>query len=404
MRDEPRIENPNSKSKRVTPKTSKVANMAEQLTLAGIADDLEDPRYLSEQLITYLGNKRSLLRAIENVVIDVRASLGGRRLRSADVFAGSGVVSRMLKRHSEKIHSNDFEGYAALISRAYLTNLDEVDFKELNEAVSRINSIVESGKGPKGFISKLYAPKDDLNIQADERVFYTQENAQRLDAYTQLIHSEPDHLRDLLLAPLLSAASIHANTGGVFKGFYKDSNGVGKFGGSGADALSRITAPITLKPIILSKFNSKSNVTQLDAAHLSDHLDEIDIAYLDPPYNQHPYGSNYFMLNLLVNYEEPKEISAVSGIPSDWKRSAYNKKRESMNALTSLVTDLPSKFVLVSFSDDGFLEPVELESMMKELGEVKVFDIDYSAYRASRNLSDRPIRITEHLFLLEKRQ
>lgn len=388
----------------MTPKTSKVMNMAEQLTLTGIADDLEDPRYLSEQLITYLGNKRSLLRAIENVVSNVRANLGGQRIRSADVFAGSGVVSRMLKRHSEQIHSNDFEGYAALISRAYLTNSDEVDFKELNKAVSRINTIVESGKGPKGFISRLYAPNDDLNIQAHERVFYTQENAKRLDAYAQLIQSEPDHLRDLLLAPLLSAASIHANTGGVFKGFYKDSNGVGKFGGSGADALSRITAPITLKPIILSRFNSNSRVTQLDAADLSNHLNEIDIAYLDPPYNQHPYGSNYFMLNLLVNYDEPKEISTVSGIPSDWKRSAYNKKRESMNALTSLVTDLPSKFVLVSFSNDGFLEPVELESMMKELGEVKVFDIDYSAYRASRNLSDRPIRITEHLFLLEKRQ
>lgn len=394
----------NSKSNRMTPKTSKVMNMAEQLTLTGIADDLEDPRYLSEQLITYLGNKRSLLRAIENVVSNVRANLGGQRIRSADVFAGSGVVSRMLKRHSEQIHSNDFEGYAALISRAYLTNSDEVDFKELNKAVSRINTIVESGKGPKGFISRLYAPNDDLNIQAHERVFYTQENAKRLDAYAQLIQSEPDHLRDLLLAPLLSAASIHANTGGVFKGFYKDSNGVGKFGGSGADALSRITAPITLKPIILSRFNSNSRVTQLDAADLSNHLNEIDISYLDPPYNQHPYGSNYFMLNLLVNYDEPKEISTVSGIPSDWKRSAYNKKRESMNALTSLVTDLPSKFVLVSFSNDGFLEPVELESMMKELGEVKVFDIDYSAYRASRNLSDRPIRITEHLFLLEKRQ
>ncbi len=377
--------------------------MAEQMTLAGIADDLEDPHYLSDQLITYLGNKRSLLKAIENVVSGVRATVGDRRLRSADVFAGSGVVSRMLKRHSEEIHSNDFEGYAALISRAYLTNAEDVDFLELNETVSRINSIVESGKGPEGFIAKLYAPKDDQNIQPHERVFYTQENAKRLDAYAQLIHDEPEYIRHLLLAPLLSAASIHANTGGVFKGFYKDANGVGKFGGSGADALSRITAPIKLKPIILSRFNSDSRVTQLDAADLSQHLDELDIAYLDPPYNQHPYGSNYFMLNLLVNYEEPKEISNVSGIPADWRRSAYNKKRESMKALTSLVTDLPSKFILVSFSDDGFLEPTELESMMSELGKVEVFDIDYSAYRASRNLSDRPIRITEHLFLLEKR-
>ena len=32
---------------------------------------------------------------------------------------------------------------------------------------------------------------------------------------------------------------------------------------------------------------------------------DLDLAYFDPPYNQHPYGSNYFMLNLLVHYRRP---------------------------------------------------------------------------------------------------
>ena len=104
-----------------------------QLELAGIAPDMEIPEYLSDQLITYLGNKRTLINAIEEVVVGIRKELGGRRLRSADVFSGSGVVSRMLKKHSTHITTNDMELYAAIISRAYLSNREEVpwDLREI---------------------------------------------------------------------------------------------------------------------------------------------------------------------------------------------------------------------------------------------------------------------------------
>lgn len=62
-------------------------------------------------------------------------------------------------------------------------------------------------------------------------------------------------------------------------------------------------------------------------------MDEVDVVYLDPPYNQHPYGSNYFLLNLLVNYERPNDFSKVSGIPPDWNRSYYNKRAKAEDTL-----------------------------------------------------------------------
>ena len=31
----------------------------------------------------------------------------------------------------------------------------------------------------------------------------------------------------------------------------------------------------------------------------------MDIAYLDPPYNQHPYGSNYHVLNTVAVWDKP---------------------------------------------------------------------------------------------------
>ena len=374
-----------------------------QLEIEEFTSNIEDPAYLSEQLITYLGNKRSLIGSIEKVVQKVSKSLGNERLSTCDVFSGSGVVSRMLKKYSYEIHANDFESYAALVSRAYLTNKNEIDFASLSKSIEKINKIVLDGNGPKGFIRKLYSPVDDTKIKSGERVFYTNENARRIDAYAQLIREEPEELQDLLLGPLLSAASMHANTGGVFKGFYKNSDtGIGQFGGSGVDALSRIMSPIELKLPVLSKFDSKVNVTQADAAVLFNQMKPIDLAYLDPPYNQHPYGSNYFMLNLIVNYKEPLSISEVSGIPDDWQRSTYNKRNEAFDSLETLVTNLPSRFILLSFSDDGFLNPKDLQSLFKKLGKTEVFDIEYNTYRAARNLAGRAKKITEHLFLVEK--
>ena len=373
-----------------------------QLEIEGVLDGLENPSYLNSQLITYLGNKRSLLPNIETVVTDVRNRLGGRKIKSCDVFAGSGVVSRLLKKHSQYIHANDFEKYAALISEVYLSNQSEIDLDLITTRVNALNKIVESGGGPKGFISEMYAPRNDEDIRRGERVFYTAENARRLDAYAQLIQEENEEIKRFLLAPLLSAASIHANTGGVFKGFYKDKEGNGRFGGSGSDALSRIKAPIRLQPPILSNFSTENIITNLDAADISHIMDEVDLVYLDPPYNQHPYGSNYFMLNLIVDYRKPENVSNVSGIPEDWQRSAYNKRKESFNALSELVRNLKTRFVLLSFSDDGFLAPADLESLFQSEGEVEVFDIVYNTYRAARNLENRTGRITEHLFLLDR--
>ncbi len=76
----------------------------------------------------------------------------------------------------------------------------------------------------------------------------------------------PPDMRDLLPGPLLSEASIHANTAGVFKGFYKDRRtGVGRFGGTGSDALIRILGEITLEVPVLSNFECDYQVLQEDA-------------------------------------------------------------------------------------------------------------------------------------------
>jgi adenine-specific DNA-methyltransferase len=234
-------------------------------------------------------------------------------------------------------------------------------------------------------------------------VFYTTANARRLDNYRRLIETAPADLRDLLLGPLLSEASVHANTAGVFKGFYKNRRtGVGQFGGTGADALTRILGQIVLAPPVFSNFECDYEVFQEDANRLVRRLKNLDLAYLDPPYNQHPYGSNYFMLNLLVRYERPTHVSHVSGIPPDWRRSGYNVRGRCRELLEDLLVTIDAPFMLVSFNDEGFIAPNEMKRMLSALGSVHVVEKKYNAFRGARNFNNRRIHVTEHLFLLER--
>lgn len=372
----------------------------------GLDDQIEsgeDPTYLVRQLVTYIGNKRGLAGPIGQAVIDVRNRLGGRKLRSIDLFAGSGFVARLLKKHSSLVASNDLELYAQAIGECFLADRDEALLAEAAQHADRLNRAVLDGASHDGFIRELYSPVDDQDIQVGERVFYSNDNARRLDFYVQELAKVPDEIRRLLLGPLLSSASIHANTGGVFKGFYKDKNtGIGKFGAAAGDATSRILAPITLEAPVQSIFQSEHEIFRRDANDFAPELDAFDLVYIDPPYNQHPYGSNYFMLNLLANYERPEEVSLVSGIPTSWNRSGYNVKKRSLSLLTDLFETIPARFLLVSFNSEGYVSTEEIKGALEAHGRVDEEILKYNTYRASRNLRDRSIHVNEHLFLLDR--
>ena len=382
----------------------KITESSKQMSLWVDNPISDDPDYLTKQLITYIGNKRALLGQIGIAVERVKQRLGKSKLRVADLFSGSGVVSRYLKAHASLLISNDIEDYAAVISRCYLRNRSTVDFRALSETVSELNAKVADELFAPGFIEELYAPRDEANITIEDRVFYTRENARRIDNYRRLIERVPSEMKDLLLGPLLSEASVHANTAGVFKGFYKNRlTGVGQFGGSGSDALTRIMGRIVLEVPILSLFECEYEVFQEDANALARKLRGLDLVYIDPPYNQHPYGSNYFMLNLIVRYQRPAHISRVSGIPTDWRRSGYNVKSQALPLLRDLLHSIDASFLLVSFNNEGFIPPEIMRRTLNELGSVEVIELPYNAFRGSRNFNNRSIHVTEYLFLVERK-
>ncbi|MDR0403871.1 MAG: DNA adenine methylase [Treponema sp.] len=362
----------------------------------------ENREFLTRQLITYIGNKRALLGFIGEGVRRVQKRLGKNKLKTFDVFSGSGIVARYFKQFSSLLAAGDLEKYSTLTNECYLANRDDLDITLLKNYYREIVKESEACL-TRGLISELYAPKDDKNIRAGERVFYTSRNAMYIDTVRQLAEQIPENERKFFVAPLLSEASIHANTSGVFKGFYKNrETGVGQFGGANQNALQRIKGGIQLPFPVFSNYNCETVIRNGDANHIIKDLPEVDIAYLDPPYNQHPYGSNYFMLNVIADYRRPEKTSNVSGIPENWNRSDYNREGRALRTLTELVENIKTKYALVSFNSEGFISLEEMTAMLKSKGRLEVLETKYNVFRGSRNLNKRGIYVKEYLYLLEK--
>lgn len=364
----------------------------------------ENPQFLTTQIITYLGNKRSLIGKIEQEVSNISQKLNKEKMICADIFSGSGIVARMLKSHSSLLIANDLENYSCVINSCYLSNKSDFPSEKCEKIRSEIINRCSREK-ISGIITQNYAPKDDNNIKKGERVFYTHENALLIDTYRNLIDYfvQDKNLKKYFLAPLITEASIHVNTSGVFKGFYKDKNtGIGCFGATGKNALSRIFGKIELKEPIFSNFESDVQIFQKDAVELSKELKNLDIAYLDPPYNQHPYGSNYFMLNLILKNRLDVAVSKVSGITQDWNRSEFNKPQLALKSMEEIISNLDAKFAIISYNSEGFITFDEMKSMLEKYGKVKTVEIEYNTFRGSRNLQNRNLHVSEYLFVLEK--
>ena len=125
---------------------------------------MENPDFLTKQLITYIGSKRALLNFIGTGLSIVKQRLNKEKLEIFDVFSGSGITSRYFKQYASNLIVNDIEDYSRVVNKCYLANKSELDEKKLNESYNYLKTKLSSDCLQKGFISELYSPKNDNKI------------------------------------------------------------------------------------------------------------------------------------------------------------------------------------------------------------------------------------------------
>ena len=364
-----------------------------------------DTPYLTRQIIAYIGNKRKLLSLIYDALtvsgVDIKPGL-----TFADLFSGSGVVSRFAKFLGFEVYANDWEPYAEVLLKGFVecNKRDMACLFGSEEAfadlLKKINALAEPA-AEEQYIARYYAAHTSDIEKADfhtERLFYTKENGLAIDKIRNFIEKEypesGDERRNLLLSLLLYEAATHTNTSGVFKAFHKG------FGGHGKDALSRILAPIELHEPVLVDSDYPVHVSRCNANELAKKLPPLDVVYLDPPYNQHQYGSNYHLLNTIAVWDkipEPLELDESgtlvnkAAIRADWTntRSDYCYKKTATAAFEDLIASIRAHLILISYSSDGIIPFEEMKRICLSKGYVSIVTSGYTKYRGGKQSNSR---------------
>lgn len=334
----------------------------------------------------YIGSKKSLLDFID-IPISKIIKKYKKDVVMLDGFAGTGIVGMHFqsKYINLNVVANDLEYYSYIINFAQLC----VPYTDkLKNLINDFNLIEIKNKKDFNLISINYSPKGESG-----RMFWTQENAEKADYIKYLINKnlENNSINNeeaiFLNASLLSSMDKLANTASVYGAFLK------KFKNTALQKLE-------LKPIHTNETLNGNKVYNNDVNSDEIFNQKYDIVYLDPPYNQRQYSSNYHPLNYIAKYDKDIEIYGKTGLLKDSNKSKYCQKKEAYEMLSHLVTNLQTKHIILSYNNEGIIDFEKIKELLTNLGKVILYMKPYKKFKSNDNQENE--NVYEYLFHLEK--
>jgi len=291
-------------------------------------------------VIKYLGSKRRLIPVLSQIC----AASGART--AVDLFTGTTRVAQAFKAQGLAVTALDSARYAHVFAQTYIaTDAATADVGALTAAIAHLNGL----PGRPGYVHDTFC---------SEARFFQPFNGARIDAVRDAIESEyaGSPLYPLLLTSLIEAADRVDSTTGVQMAYVKQ-------------WAPRSARPLTLRVPELLPGGGRAVLG--DALELTPTLGPFDLAYVDPPYNQHRYFTNYHVWETLVAWDAPEAYGVArkridSRDPST--RSAFNSKRTMPDALRRVVRDLDCRLLVLSYNDEAWLNAEELETVCREGG------------------------------------
>lgn len=302
--------------------------------------------------IKYIGSKRRLVPMLGELLSRSGAD------RAIDVFTGTTRVAQEWKRLGAHVTAVDSARYAAVLAECFVaTDAGTVDRRGVARAVEELSGLA----GTDGYVTGTFS----------RRARYFQEhNARRIDAIRQAIEDRwaghPWH--PVLLASLLLAADRVDSTTGVQMAYLKTWS-----------PRSYQDLDLRVPPLL----PGAGRAVLGDATEVVPGLDEVGLAYLDPPYNQHRYSSNYHVWETLVAWDSPEHYGVACkrlDLRDRSRTSVFNRRRQAPAALARLVEQVPAETVLLSGSDEGWAGLDDLADMAAGRGAVEVLAFDSKRY------------------------
>jgi adenine-specific DNA-methyltransferase len=311
-------------------------------------------------MIKYLGSKRRLVPALR-----VLAAASGAR-SALDLFCGTTRVSQAFKGLGIATTAVDSARCAHVLARCYVAADPDADpglRAAVADAVERLNAV----PGRPGYVTETFCV---------ESRYFRPENGARIDAVRQAIEERwgGTPLWPILVTSLLEAADRVDSTTGLQMAYLKQ-------------WAPRADRPLTLR--VPELVPGPGRAVRGDAGGLvaSGALGAVDLAYLDPPYNQHRYDSNYHVWETLVAWDAPSHYGVAckrDDLRDPTGRSPFNGRRTMPVALGEVVDGLAADVVVLSYNNEAWLSYDELHALCAARGHVEVLAFDSARYVGAR--------------------
>ncbi len=308
--------------------------------------------------------------------------------RVCDLFAGTTRIGQALKRSGLWVHSNDLATYSEVFGTTYIATDAADDRHGAIAASDRPNSW--PCRPSHGYITHTFC---------EESRYFQPFNGMKMDAIRAGIDAlaANETERAILLTSLIEAADRVDSTVGLQMAYLKGWS-------------ARSFNPLELRlPDLLPGTGA---VTRMDANALVRQLDkDIDLVYMDPPYNQHSYFSNYHIWETFVRNDAPPTYGiAMKREDCRTQKSAYNSKKQAGAVFADLLGAIRAPYLLVSFNSEGYFTREEISAMLGQRGYVASVALDFKRYVGAQigifNPSGEKVgkishlRNHEHLFLV----
>lgn len=304
-------------------------------------------------MIKYLGSKKTLIPKITKVIKalpDVRTV--------SDVFSGTSRVGHALKKNGYQVFSNDLNQYATIIARCYVQADSAGILESIKPLIQEFNQI----KGEPGYFTKTFC---------EDSRFFQPKNGERVDAIRERIQTlslEPE-LEAVAMVSLMEAADRVDSTVGLQMAYLK------KWASRAHQDMS-----LRIPDVLPQALSGKGRAFNGDAQDFVSKV-TVDVAYLDPPYNQHKYLGNYHIWESLVRWDKPEVYGiACKRIDVRERKSPFNSKRKAIQAFESLIQSVSARYLVVSFNDEGYISRQDMEHILGSRGEVIVLENDYARH------------------------
>ena len=325
----------------------------------------------------YLGNKFKLLQWIRRIVdencIDVTSFF--------DVFSGTGSVSSAFLDQRLIVCDMMKSNYLAALCWFSPEEIDRCKIARLLEYYNSFDSSSEENYFSQNFSDTYF---DHVTCQ---KIGFIRDNIERLYQDNRINRRE----YACVITSLFYAMDKISHTCGHYDSFIRD----GQYSGS-----------LELRmPDNDYLVNPHNRILCADSNLIAD-CDEVDVAYLDPPYNSRQYCDAYHLLENIAMWEKPRVFGVARKMDRTEMKSQYCKSDGAAKALRDLVQKLRCRYILFSYNNNGKklqcrsnakLTDDEIIEILSLRGEVAVFTTEHKGFDAGKSESNKDN--AERLFL-----